>query len=381
MDFSLNEEQRLLQESVQRFVDNEYPFEKRRQLASSDLGFGRQNWQTFAELGWLAAPLPEEHGGLGGSAVDVAVLMETLGRGLAVEPYVSTVVLGGGLVAAGGSDAHKAEILPAIAEGRHRLAFAYAEAESRYNLAAVRTTAKREGDGYRLDGHKSVVFHADSADSVIVAARTAGAPTDAEGITLFLIRRDSPGLGLRAYATVDGLRAAEISLQSVRVGLADVIGPPDGGLPLMERVIDQGITAVCAEAVGIMSTLVKATQEYLKIRVQFGVPIGSFQVLQHRAVDMFMASELSRSLTYRAAATMATDDARERTRAASAAKVQIGRAGRFVGQQAIQLHGGMGMTDELSVGHYFKRLSMIDVQFGNADHHLTRFADLDQAAA
>lgn len=375
MDFTLSDEQKLLQESVERFVDNDYPFQTRRDLAASDLGFGRDNWSTFAELGWLAAPLPEDHGGLGGSTLDVAVLMEGLGRGLAVEPYVPTVVLGGGLVAIAGTDAQKAEVLPAIAEGRLHMGLAHSEARSRFDLADIAATARAEGDDFVLDGDKSVVFNAQGADTLVVAARTSGAPRESQGVTLFLLGRDAPGVGLRSYPTVDGLRAAEVHLEGVRVGSGAVVGAVDGGLEPLEHVIDLGIVAVCAEAVGIMDALLKTTQEYLKTRVQFGVPLGSFQVLQHRVVDMFTAYELSKALTYRAAAAV-DGDAGGRARAASAAKVQIGRAGRFVGQQSIQLHGGMGMTDELSVGHYFKRLSMIDVQFGNADHHLSRFAEL-----
>ena len=377
MDFTLSDEQKLLQESVDRFVEKEYAFDARRKLLDSDLGYGPDNWASFAELGWLAAPLPEDHGGLGGSALDVAVIMEGLGRGLVLEPYVSTVVVGAGLVAAAGTDDQKARLLPAVAEGSSMLAFAHVEPQARFDLFDIRCTATADGDGFVLAGDKAVVFHAESANVLIVAARTGGGSRDRDGIGLFLVPADAKGVSRRAYPTVDGLRAAEVHLDGVAVGADDVLGAPDVALPVIEAVIDNAITAVCAEAVGAMEVLVKTTQEFLKTREQFGVPIGSFQVLQHAVVDMFTAHELSKALTYRAAAAMASDDPQARARAASAAKTQIGRAGKLIGQSAVQLHGGMGMTDELSVGHYFKRLSMIDVQFGNADHHLSRFADLD----
>jgi pimeloyl-CoA dehydrogenase small subunit len=376
MDSGLTEEQALLKDSVERFVERDYPFDKRRELAASEEGFSRAVWARFAEFGWLAAPLPEAHGGLGGSAVEVAVLMEAFGRGLVLEPYLSTVILGGGLLSLGGGDAQKAALLPAVAEGRHMLAFAYAEPQSRYNPADVETRAERRGDGYILNGCKSVVFHGATADTLIVSARTAGASRDAEGIGLFLVEREAEGLTLRSYPTVDGLRAAELQLEEVAVEGRAVVGEAEGAMPLIERVLDQAVIAVCAEAVGVMGALLEATRAYLEARIQFGVPIGSFQVLQHRVVDMFMAHELSRALVYRAAAAMAEKDAAGRAAAASAAKVQIGKAGRMIGQSAIQLHGGMGMTEELAVGHHFKRLSMIGALFGDADHHLRRFAAL-----
>ncbi len=267
-----------------------------------------------------------------------------------------------------------------MAQGKLLLAFAFAEPQSRYNLADVTSVARKDGRGFVLDGHKAVVFHADSADKIIVSARTGGGPRDADGISLFLVDADAEGLRRRPYRTVDGLRAAEVTLERVRVDADAALGPIDGGLALIERAVDHGIAAVCAEAVGIMAALLAATQDYVKTRSQFGVPIGSFQVLQHRLVDMFMEHELSKSLAHIAAAGASDPDPRARARAASAAKARIGKAGRFVGQQAIQLHGGMGMTDELPVGHYFKRLTMIDTLFGDADHHLRRFAELDTDA-
>lgn len=379
-DFSLSDEQKLLKDSAERFIERDYSFAARQELAASEHGFSRENWATFAELGWLAVALPEAYGGLGGSLLDVAVLMEAFGRGLVVEPYVPAVVLSGGLVALAGDEKQKKALLPPLAEGGLLLAFAHGEPQSRFNLADVETTAKETKSGYVLEGRKSVVFNAAAADRIIVSARTSGAARERNGITLFLVDRQAEGVALRPYATQDGRRAAEVVLAGVQVGGDDVLGAIGGGLPLVERVVDDAIVAVAAEAVGAMDALIAATREYLKARQQFGVPIGDFQVLQHRVVDMFMACELSRALTHRAAASHADASAVARARAASALKVQIGKAGKLVGQAAVQLHGGMGMTDELSVGHYFKRLAMIDALYGNADHHLERFTALGAAA-
>ena len=379
MDGGLTEEQMLLKDSVERFIERDYPFDTRRDLAAGEEGFSRAVWARFAEFGWLAAPLPEAHGGLGGSPVDVAVLMEAFGRGLVLEPYLSTVILGGGLLSLGGSDAQKTALLPPLAEGKLLLAVAYAEPQSRYNPGDVETKAEWRDNAYLLNGRKSVVFHAATADKLIVSARPAGEARDAAGIGLFLVDREAEGLTLRAYPTVDGLRAAELWLKDVTVGGGAAVGEVEGALPTIEQVLDQAMIAVCAEAVGTMGALLEATRAYLETRVQFGVPIGSFQVLQHRVVDMFMAYELSRALVYRAAAALAAEDAAGRAAAASAAKVQVGKAGRMIGQAAIQLHGGMGMTEELAVGHHFKRLSMIRALFGDTDHHLRRFAALRRA--
>ncbi len=377
MDLTFSEEQNLIRDSVQRFARDSYPFETRRKLGETPEGFNRDTWKTFAELGWLGVALPEDYGGSGGSAVEVMILMEAFGRALVVEPYLTGAVLGGTTLLLGGDDSQRRSLLPRLAAGELLATLSFAEPQSRFDLGDVQTTARQDGAGFVIDGAKSVVFHAASADVIIVPARTSGERRDEQGISLFLVEPDAAGLTRRDYPTVDGHRASELNLESVRVDGDALLGTRDEALPLIETVVDHGTSAVCAEAVGIMSTLVKATQEYLKIRVQFGVPIGSFQVLQHRAVDMFNALELSRALVYRAADTIAaSDDGVNRARAASATKVQIGRAGRFVGQQAIQLHGGMGMTDELAIGHYFKRLAMIEPLFGNADHHLKRFAGL-----
>ncbi len=377
MDIALSEEQRLLKDSAERFIERDYPFDTRRQYAAAENGFSRDAWRQFAELGWLGLAMPEDHGGLDGSLSDTAVLMEALGRGLVVEPYLSTVLLGGGLLRHGGSAAQQAALIPSLIAGDTLLAFAFTERQSRYNLANVETTARADGDGYVLDGAKGVVIHGASAHKLIVSARTSGDSRDEAGISLFLVDGDAEGVSRRGYPTVDGLHGAEVTLNGVAVAGGDLIGPAGAAYPLIERVIDEACVAICAEAVGVMAVLVDATVEYLKTREQFGAPIGSFQVLQHRAVDMFNALELSRALVHRAAAAIASsDDAANRARAASAAKVQIGRAGKLVGQQAIQLHGGMGMTDELFVSHYFKRLTMIATLFGDADHHLKRYAAL-----
>lgn len=374
MDFTFTAEQKLLKENAERFIANEYTFDKRRAWAQSETGFSRENWAKFGELGWLGVGVSEEHGGLGGSAVEQAILMEAFGRGVVIEPYLTTAVLGAALLHHGGSTQQKQALLPAIAGGESLIAFGFAETQSRYNLSDVTTTARKDGNSFVLNGSKSVVFNASSADSIGVSARTAGASRDEHGISLFLVERQTSGLSLRDYATVDGGRAAELTLNDVRVGNDAVLGKIDEALPLIERVIDAGIVAVCAEAVGIMAVLCQGTLDYLKTRQQFGRPIGEFQVLQHRMVDMYVACELSRSMAYMAAVKLDDADAVERRRAASAAKVQIGRAGRFIGQQAVQLHGAMGMTDELPVGHYFKRLTMIDSTFGDVDYHLQRFA-------
>ncbi|MCZ6523134.1 MAG: acyl-CoA dehydrogenase family protein [Alphaproteobacteria bacterium] len=375
MDFSYSTEQTLLKDSVERFLRDAYAFETRRKLVASDEGFSRDNWALFAELGWLGMALPEEFGGSDGSAVETMIIMEVIGRGLMLEPYLASVVLGAGLVSREASPAQRREILPALIQGELLLAFAYAEPQSRFALNDVEVSAARDGEGYLIRGRKSVVFHAAAADKVVVSARTGGGARDADGISLFIVENGCAGLARRDYRTVDGLRASDLEFDAVQVGAEALIGTPDAALPLIERAIDHGIAAVCAEAVGAMAVLLEATNEFLKTRRQFGRPIGDFQVLQHRAVDMFMAAEQARSMALMATLKLDEEEA-ARKKALSAAKVQIGKAGRFVGQQAVQLHGGMGMTDELSVGHYFKRLTMIDTLFGNVDHHLERFASL-----
>lgn len=379
MDFSFSEEQELLRDSVVRFVRENYTFDKRHALALRDDGFSRDNWKMFADLGWLALPFAEDDGGLDGAAADTMIIMEELGKGLVLEPFLATVVLAGGVLRRAASPAQREAVLPGVIGGETQLAVAYVEAQGRYNLADVTTTAKADGDGYIIDGHKGVVLNGPAADTLIVSARTSGDQRDSSGITLFLVDATAEGVTRRDYPTQDGGRASDIDFSGVKVSGEAVIGDVGGGLQVLEDSIDETIVAIGAEAVGAMTALHSATVEYAGTRVQFGVPIGKFQVLQHRMVEMFMECEQSKSMLYRAAMTMDNGSV-ETARTVSALKVQIGKSGRFVGQQAVQIHGGMGMTDELNVGHYFKRLTMINSLFGNIDHHMRRFAALDTAA-
>ena len=374
MNFNYTEEQLALQDTLRRFIAKDYAFEHRRALAKSAEGFDRAAWKTFADFGLLALPFPEDFGGLNGTAVDSMLVMEMLGRGLALEPYVPTVVLCGGLIRNAGSAAQKEELLPAIAGGEMMLALAHHEAGGRYALDRVATTATAGGNGWKLDGAKAVVLGAPAAGTFIVSAR------DAKGISLFLVDAKAPGLTLRAYPTQDGARAGDIVLNGVEVGAEALIGPAGGGLAIVERAIDYANAALCAEAVGIMSALNEITLEYLKTRKQFGVPIGKFQALQHRMADMVIATEQARSMATLAAVRADSSDAAERGRAVAAAKAYVMQSARLVGQQAVQLHGGMGVVDELNVGHYFKRLTMIAMTFGDADYQLGRFSDTLPAA-
>ncbi len=374
MDFSFSEEQTLLRNSVSKFLADNYTFETFKKVSRTEPGWSPSHWKQFAELGLLAAPLPEEYGGLGGGPLDTMIVMEEFGKALVVEPFAQTVVVGGGFLKRG-SDAQKSEWLAKIAGGETVIAFAFAEPQGRFNFADLTTTAKKSGANYVLNGQKAVVLGAPWADTLIVTARTAGGQRDAKGVSIFLVDKKSKGIVTRDYPTVDGLRASEITFENVEVPAANLIGAADEGLALIEQVTDEAIAAHSAEAVGAMKVLLDATVEYTKTRKQFGVPIGKFQVLQHRMVDMFMNYEQSASITLMVTLKLGENDV-ERKKAASAAKVQIGKAGRFVGQQAVQLHGGMGMTDELPVGHYFKRLTMLDTLYGNVDHHLKRYAGL-----
>ena len=373
MDFSFTEEQTLLRNTVQSLLADKYDFDTRRKIVKSAEGWRPDYWAQFAELGLLAAPFPEELGGLGGGAIETMIVMEEFGRHLVVEPFVETVVIAGGFLREGGSAAQQEELIPGIIGGETVWAFAYAEPQGRYNLADLVTTAKKDGAGYVLNGFKCVVIAAPWAQKLIVTARTSGGQRDRDGVSVFIVDKSAPGVSTRDYPTVDGRRASEITFENVKLGADALIGAEGKGLPLVEKVTDQAIAALCAEAIGGMKELNAATVEYCKTRKQFGVAIGKFQVLQHRMVDMFMAYEQSVSMTYMVNLKL-TEGETERAKAAAGAKVQIGKAGRFIGQQAVQLHGGMGMTDELSVGHYFKRLTMIDTQFGNIDHQLKRYS-------
>ncbi len=372
MDFDLTEEQRLLRESVERLMTDRYDFEQRRAHARAPAGWSGEIWAQYAEMGLLGLPFAEAEGGFGGGPVELMIVMEAFGRGLILEPYLASVVLAGGLLRHAASAEQRAALLPALIAGERRLAFAHAERQARYHLADVATTARREGGRWRIDGEKSLVLHGDSAQQVIVSARIAGGRRDRDGIGLFLVDADAPGVRRRGYPTQDGLRAAEIGLDGVE---ATALGEPGAALPAIERVVDEAIAALCAEAVGAMAALHALTLDYLKTRKQFGRAIGEFQVLQHRAVDMFVELEQARSMAMFAALMAGEADADARHRAMAAAKVQIGRSGRKLGQEAIQLHGGIGMTMEYKAGHYFKRLTMIELLFGDTDTHLAALAE------
>jgi alkylation response protein AidB-like acyl-CoA dehydrogenase len=375
MDFDYTDEQRQLRDTLQRYIAKEYDFDARRKLARTELGYSREHWQAFADLGLLALTLPEAHGGLGGNAIDTMVAMEALAPALVLEPYLATAVICGGLIADAGTDAQKDLLLPALGAGELLFAFAHLEPDTRYELNHVATTARGDGEGYVLNGVKTVVQAGGQADRLIVSARTAGGARDDAGISLFVVDRGAPGVGVRQYPTQDGTRAAEITLTGVRVGAGARLGEAGRALPAIEHAIDRGIAALCGEAVGIMAALNAATLEYLKTREQFGGPIGRFQALQHRMVDMFIAAEETRSMAILASVGVQSADPAERRRAVSMAKARIGQSSRFVGQQAVQLHGGMGVTDDLVVSHWFKRLTTIDLLFGDAGHHLGLVSD------
>jgi pimeloyl-CoA dehydrogenase small subunit len=368
MDFELSDEQKLLKDSVARLLGDHYGFEARKRYAQE--GFSRAMWAQYAELGLLALPFDEKYGGIGGSAVDTMLVMEAFGRALVIEPYLATVVLSGSLLRLGGNGEQRDAYLPRIAAGELTMAFAHPEPQARYTLSDVKTTARKDGGSYILDGAKTLVLHGDSANTFIVSARISGSQRDTSGLALFIVDADASGLIRRGYATNDGQRAAELTLANVRVPAGAVLGAPGNTYPLIEKVIDIAIAAQCAEAVGAMSIMHEMTVDYLKTRKQFGLPIGSFQVLQHRAAEMLIALEQARSMAMLAAITAEDEDAAARGRAISAAKVQICNSGRLIGQQATQLHGGIGMTMEYAVGHYFKRVTAIAATFGDAAHHL-----------
>ena len=375
MDFNFTSEQDQLRDTVAKLVSQKYDFDTRRKVAKSESGWRPEMWSQFAELGLLGASFTEAEGGFGSGPIEAMIISEEFGKGLVIEPYLQTVVIGGNFFRHGGTDAQKEEHIAGIIGGETRFAFAYSEPKSRFDLNDISTTAKKDGASYTLNGHKAVVIGAPFATHLIVTARTSGAQRDANGITVFLVARNAKGVTTRDYPTVDGLRASEVYFENVAVGADAVIGKVDGGLPLVEKVVDNAIAALCAEAVGCFKVLNEATISYAKQRKQFGQSIATFQVLQHRMVDMFMAAEQASSMTYMV--TLKLDEAdKARKLAASAAKVQIGKAGKLVSQDAVQIHGGMGMTDELNVGHFFKRVTMIESQFGNTDWHLRRYTEL-----
>jgi alkylation response protein AidB-like acyl-CoA dehydrogenase len=375
MEFDYSEEQSALQDTLQKFIARDYDFDKRRGFARSELGYSAQAWRQYAELGILALPFPEEYGGLNGNSGDTLVVMEQFGQGLLLEPYVSTVVACGGLIRDAASAAVKQKLIPEVCAGNLKLALAAYEAAGRYDLSHVTCKAERSSDGWKLSGTKSVVLDGASAGYFLVSARSGSNGAPRRGVSLFLVPRDAPGLTMTGYPTHSGSRAADLLLDQVKVKPEALIGEEGQALPAIERAVDQATAALCAEAVGIMTALNQATLNYLKSRKQFGVAIGTFQALKHKMADSLIAAEQSRSMAIIAAVHADSTDAAERRRHISAAKAYLGQASRLVGQQAVQMHGGMGVVDDLIVSHYFKRLTMIDLSFGDADYHLGLFSD------
>ena len=380
MNFELSDEQQLLADSLRKYLANDYSFDARTKIVASPTGRSEKTWAGFAEMGLLGIPFAEEHGGFGGNAVDLMSVMEVLGESLVVEPYWTNVGVAGRLIATGGSEAQRKRILPALIQGKQRLAFAHTEAASRYDLRYVGARAKRTGGGFTLEGEKRAVLHAAAADTLIVSARTSGADGDPSGISLFLIERGAPGVTLKEYRTIDELRAADLWLNDVSVPADALLGGEGQALGLVEDVADYATALLCAEAVGGIRYANDTTLEYLKTRRQFGVPIGTFQALQHRMVEMVISYEQARSMACLACVKADTAGAAERRRVISAAKIKVADACRHVSQESVQMHGGMGMTEELKVSHTFRRLTMIAQTFGDAEHHLERFAAADAAA-
>ncbi len=370
MDFDLNEEQTLLQDSIRRTLADRYGFEQRKAYLAGETGWSRELWAQYAELGLLGLPFAEEDGGFGGGAEEMLILAEQMGRAITLEPWFSTLVLGGGFLRHGADAALRGELVPAIAAGECLLAFAQQERDSRYSLHDVQTTAKRDGSGWAITGRKGMVLHGDTADHFVVTARTGGARRDRGGVGVFLVPKDQAQV--QGFRTVDGGRAAEVAFDNARA--SHCLG--EDALPLVDQVVDEAIAALAAEAVGAMDVVHAMTVDYMKTRTQFGKPIGSFQALQHKAADMLVAIEQARSMAYFAAMASRGEDAAERRRDMHAVKVQIGRAARLVGQQSVQLHGGIAMTMEYAAGHYFKRLTVNEAAFGDTDHHLRQLADL-----
>jgi pimeloyl-CoA dehydrogenase small subunit len=378
MDFNFTSEQDMLRDSIARLIREQYDFETRRKVAKSETGWRPKMWAQFAEMGLLGASFSEADGGFGGGPVEAMIVSEEFGKGLVIEPYLQTVVIAGGFLKHAGTAAQKEDHLASIVSGERIFGFAGLEPKSRFDLNDVTTTAKKDGAGYVLNGQKAVAMGVPMASHIVVTARTSGGQRDTKGISVFIVPKDAKGVTTRDYPTVDGQRASEVYLENVSVGADALIGEADNAFPLIEKVADEAIASLCAEAHGGMGVLNSATLEYSKTRKQFGVPIGSFQVLQHRMADMFIAYEQAVSMTYMVTLKLEEAD-KARKLAASAAKVQIGKAGRLISQEAVQIHGGMGMTDELNVGHFFKRVTMIESQFGNTDWHLRRYTELSKA--
>lgn len=372
MDFTLSEEQRMLQDSLNKFVQSEYVYEHRRKLAATAEGFSREQWAKFAELGWLCLPFSEDDGGIGAGPVETMLLMDAFGRGLVLEPYFSSIVLCGGVLKRAANAVQRARWISGLIDGSVLLSLAYAEPGDRYNPAHVATTASANGAGYVLNGKKTFVLAGPSADAFIVVARTAGAPTDAKGISLFMVDKSSTGLALQAGRCLDGQRVAELTLANVQVGKEALLGTEGEALAVLTAIQTDAILALCAEAVGMMERLYKDTVEYTKARKQFGVPIAVFQALQHRMVEMFMAYEQCKSLLYKAVLSV-QDNEPDTERTIAALKYFVGVNAQKVAHEAVQIHGGMGLTDEMSVGVYLKRINVINTLFGNAEHQLKRF--------
>lgn len=376
MEFTFNEEQNLLRESVQKFVQDNYHLETRLKLAESEDGFSREHWKLFADLGWLAVPFSEDDGGIDGTSVETSIIMEEFGKGLVLEPYLATVVMAGTALRLAGNDQQKSEYIGNIIEGKNLGAFAYTEEAARYNLNFVETSATKDANDYVISGTKSMVYSANVADFIIVIARTSGERSDETGLSAFIVPSDTAGLSLKNYPTVDGYQASEVILENVKVPSSALLGDEGQGLNILKSVLDEAIIAVSSEAVGAMELLYKDTVEYTKQRVQFDHTLSEFQVLKHRMVDMFIETEQSRSLLMKATQEMAENNKSAR-KTIHGLKVMIGSAGKFVGENAVQLHGGMGVTEELRIGHYFKRLTVINTLFGNDDYHLNAFINCE----
>ncbi len=380
MDFRLNEEQQMLQDTVARLVRGEYSFEKRLEFSETELGFSEDFWNHLGELGITAVPFPEELGGFGGTGIEVRSVMTELGRGLCLEPYIQSVILGGGLINQAGNDQQKEKWLEGIATGQLKVAVGLQEPQSFYNLDDVETRAEKAGDGYTLNGRKAVIIGGHCADLLIVSARTSGDSRDADGLSLFAVDPATAGVERRSYPTIDGSKGCDLLLDNVQVGADALLGSEGQASEVIEYQVGRAIAALCAEAVGCMEEANELTLDYLKQRKQFGVPIGKFQVLQHRMVDMMSELEQARSMSILASSVADQDQSLERRRVLAAAKNVIGRAGQFISENGIQSHGGIGMTWEYSFAHYAKRLIMINHQLGDDDHHLERFAALLQAS-
>jgi len=374
MDVSYSEEQQMLQDSVSKFISQDYDWDSRQAIAKSDAGFSTENWQLFAELGWLTVPFKEEDGGFGGSAIDLIVMMEEFGKGLLVEPFLANTVLAGSLLTEAANEEQKSTLLAPMMEGNLQLAFAYAEPQSRYEVANVQCIAEVTGDEFVINGKKSVVLNGEAADKLLVSVRTSHATTDREGISLIWVDANAEGVSRNSYANVDGQRAADVWFDNVTVPKANLLGEMGAAIEVIEMTIDKAALAVCAEAVGAMQISLTRTVEYSKIRKQFGTTLSTFQALQHRMANMFVELEQSKSILLMAAMEMDRLDNRA-AKALSAAKSRIGKAARLIGQESIQIHGGIGVTDELDVGHYFKRLTAIQFSFGSTDYHTMRFAN------